>query len=198
MFFFFFSSRRRHTRFSRDWSSDVCSSDLGRNPGGCRELEYQAALDHVVPHTESVQEPGQEPRDVDASSRAAVLHEAFVEERGRLHRLGSSERFVLWSGPPEIHKLGVPHQELRVPLLLRHESRRVVEPGLADVDAQLPKCGFELRESLQLPILPPLPFYLECGAYEPGALALMTSPQKLDGFQLEEVTCPPETGRFAA
>src|SRR5690606_18530833 len=27
--FFFFSCRRRHTRFSRDWSSDVCSSDLG-------------------------------------------------------------------------------------------------------------------------------------------------------------------------
>src|SRR5690606_20898315 len=26
----FFSSRRRHTRFSRDWSSDVCSSDLNR------------------------------------------------------------------------------------------------------------------------------------------------------------------------
>src|SRR2546422_9481541 len=26
--FFFFSSRRRHTRCSRDWSSDVCSSDL--------------------------------------------------------------------------------------------------------------------------------------------------------------------------
>src|SRR6266478_7682261 len=29
MFFFFFSSRRRHTRFDCDWSSDVCSSDLG-------------------------------------------------------------------------------------------------------------------------------------------------------------------------
>src|SRR5207249_9200381 len=27
--FFFFSSRRRHTRSKRDWSSDVCSSDLG-------------------------------------------------------------------------------------------------------------------------------------------------------------------------
>src|SRR3989442_7534412 len=26
---FFFSSRRRHTRCGRDWSSDVCSSDLG-------------------------------------------------------------------------------------------------------------------------------------------------------------------------
>src|SRR5439155_8415482 len=29
-FFFFFSSRRRHTRWPRDWSSDVCSSDLRR------------------------------------------------------------------------------------------------------------------------------------------------------------------------
>src|SRR5690606_39894305 len=29
---FFFSSRRRHTRFSRDWSSDVCSSDLSSQP----------------------------------------------------------------------------------------------------------------------------------------------------------------------
>src|SRR5699024_11574267 len=28
-FLFFFSSRRRHTRSKRDWSSDVCSSDLG-------------------------------------------------------------------------------------------------------------------------------------------------------------------------
>src|SRR3712207_7844211 len=27
-FIFFFSSRRRHTRYWRDWSSDVCSSDL--------------------------------------------------------------------------------------------------------------------------------------------------------------------------
>src|SRR5690606_39356081 len=30
---FFFSSRRRHTRFSRDWSSDVCSSDLSPASG---------------------------------------------------------------------------------------------------------------------------------------------------------------------
>src|SRR5437588_9541872 len=29
LFFFFFSSRRRHTRSLCDWSSDVCSSDLG-------------------------------------------------------------------------------------------------------------------------------------------------------------------------
>src|SRR6266536_3852247 len=30
--FFFFSSRRRHTRSTRDWSSDVCSSDLVASP----------------------------------------------------------------------------------------------------------------------------------------------------------------------
>src|SRR3989454_1113278 len=35
-FFFFFSSRRRHTRLQGDWSSDVCSSDLG--PRGARSL----------------------------------------------------------------------------------------------------------------------------------------------------------------
>src|SRR5438046_9738977 len=29
MLYFFFSSRRRHTRLVSDWSSDVCSSDLG-------------------------------------------------------------------------------------------------------------------------------------------------------------------------
>src|SRR5690606_40943462 len=28
LFYLYYSSRRRHTRFSRDWSSDVCSSDL--------------------------------------------------------------------------------------------------------------------------------------------------------------------------
>src|SRR3990167_10039402 len=31
--FFFFSSRRRHTRFDCDWSSDVCSSDLAGSLG---------------------------------------------------------------------------------------------------------------------------------------------------------------------
>src|SRR5207245_4912079 len=36
--FFSFSSRRRHTRCYRDWSSDVCSSDLPKNP---RPTRYQ-------------------------------------------------------------------------------------------------------------------------------------------------------------
>src|SRR6266480_7538210 len=40
-FFFFFSSRRRHTRLTCDWSSDVCSSDL-RRKFGLRGIVEQA------------------------------------------------------------------------------------------------------------------------------------------------------------
>src|SRR5437868_15519876 len=39
LFLFFFSSRRRHTRSKRDWSSDVCSSDLpSRNRASIRPM----------------------------------------------------------------------------------------------------------------------------------------------------------------
>src|SRR5690606_18587696 len=38
------SSRRRHTRFSRDWSSDVCSSDLGESSSGLDMPEALAGL----------------------------------------------------------------------------------------------------------------------------------------------------------
>src|SRR5690606_39949602 len=38
---FFFSSRRRHTRFSRDWSSDVCSSDLSPTTPDLQSLRVQ-------------------------------------------------------------------------------------------------------------------------------------------------------------
>src|SRR2546421_11105191 len=41
--FFFFSSRRRHTRSDRDWSSDVCSSDLERSASGCRPFSSGCA-----------------------------------------------------------------------------------------------------------------------------------------------------------
>src|SRR5436309_1646283 len=40
---FFFSSRRRHTRFSRDWSSDVCSSDLIRLSRNARAVAVATA-----------------------------------------------------------------------------------------------------------------------------------------------------------
>src|SRR2546430_14365120 len=52
-YLFFFSSRRRHTRFDCDWSSDVCSSDLARRAAGrrapgrvCRAARLAAAISH--------------------------------------------------------------------------------------------------------------------------------------------------------
>src|SRR5699024_11681931 len=62
---FFLSSRRRHTRSKRDWSSDVCSSDLEpvdqeftRTPGDSTELETEAP-ETTTPGeiTESTAEP---------------------------------------------------------------------------------------------------------------------------------------------
>src|SRR5256884_6624694 len=46
--FFFFSSRRRHTRCSRDWSSDVCSSDLVVRQA-LHSLEGQSLVRYVSP-----------------------------------------------------------------------------------------------------------------------------------------------------
>src|SRR2546422_10186317 len=56
---FFFSSRRRHTRCSRDWSSDVCSSDLESSkivPSlmenwafGCRVLHWYMRREEIKP-----------------------------------------------------------------------------------------------------------------------------------------------------
>src|SRR5690606_39890239 len=45
---FFFSSRRRHTRFSRDWSSDVCSSDLDYHLGYMSYYFYLSCASGLV------------------------------------------------------------------------------------------------------------------------------------------------------
>src|SRR5579863_10729397 len=53
MVFFFFSSRRRHTRWTGDWSSDVCSSDLlaaGDAPQqAVRAIPYTVGIGIIAP-----------------------------------------------------------------------------------------------------------------------------------------------------
>src|SRR2546429_1542632 len=63
--FFFFSSRRRHTRCSRDWSSDVCSSDLGHAHREHREHER-----------------GRHPLEHEGRGRLAVVEERLAEVAG--------------------------------------------------------------------------------------------------------------------
>src|SRR5207237_5501354 len=49
--FFFFSSRRRHTRFKCDWSSDVCSSDLSRSRAVAREQQRGCGCATFLPRS---------------------------------------------------------------------------------------------------------------------------------------------------
>src|SRR5204863_4285380 len=69
--FFFFSSRRRHTRSLRDWSSDVCSSDL-RRLCGAGDLRHR---DDVVHGRFRIQE-------VEDRRRRKAAVEAHAEARG--------------------------------------------------------------------------------------------------------------------
>src|SRR2546422_8324476 len=101
--FFFFSSRRRHTRCSRDWSSDVCSSDLvaikGPLPppvgGGIRPLNVtlRQLLDlyaciRPVRYFEGVPSPMREPQKLDV-----VIFRENIEDvySGIEYRAGSPE-----------------------------------------------------------------------------------------------------------
>src|SRR3712207_4869781 len=55
--FCFFSSRRRHTRYWRDWSSDVCSSDLQEGPS-TTHLTVADRKGNVVAYTLTIEQTG--------------------------------------------------------------------------------------------------------------------------------------------
>src|SRR5437868_12889010 len=75
-FFFFFSSRRRHTRSKRDWSSDVCSSDLQRLDEG-----FQVVQQRGIPLG-------------GALAPSAGAAEALLLGRGRGRRLRQGRQFA--------------------------------------------------------------------------------------------------------
>src|SRR5699024_12123656 len=72
---FFFSSRRRHTRSKRDWSSDVCSSDLG------------VPSPHVDALAVATEVPGADVWAVELSADALV-----VARRSEERRVGKERR----------------------------------------------------------------------------------------------------------
>src|SRR5690625_6543905 len=77
LFIFFFSSRRRHTRWPRDWSSDVCSSDLRAFSAGLDFTELsRIAEDGAV-------ELGARLGSARALAQKAVHIWSLVEEIGR-------------------------------------------------------------------------------------------------------------------
>src|SRR5215208_1364453 len=77
--FFFFSSRRRHTRWPRDWSSDVCSSDLS----AIRPLVLPRECPRRPAPARPVVEEGQEAARPCRSRAAGGLHRAVAPGVGR-------------------------------------------------------------------------------------------------------------------
>src|SRR3712207_820940 len=101
--FFFFSSRRRHTRYWRDWSSDVCSSDLRAvRP----RVRLAFSLDMVgVGSTLNVRgiesRPNRSSRIALARGRALGLRPAYLRDSGvsdhaELSRAGIPASLVTW------------------------------------------------------------------------------------------------------
>src|SRR5206468_8930229 len=77
-FNFFFSSRRRHTRSDRDWSSDVCSSDLRRQGGESSSYEFGKCRLDLSAH--KLFRNGTE---IELTAKEFKLLEFFVNRAGR-------------------------------------------------------------------------------------------------------------------
>src|SRR5437879_13757993 len=86
MFFFFFSSRRRHTRYIGDWSSDVCSSDLSFQPH--RQLSLHELSLHAPPKEgpAAIPNPG-----------IYFSHSNCQNSENSVIRAGTSRRNIFWS-----------------------------------------------------------------------------------------------------
>src|SRR2546430_10825047 len=71
MLLFFFSSRRRHTRFDCDWSSDVCSSDLGEGKVDANLTNF-LSTDAAGWHPNSPPRPGGAPHPAPSARKSAT------------------------------------------------------------------------------------------------------------------------------
>src|SRR5690606_40124046 len=84
----FFSSRRRHTRFSRDWSSDVCSSDLGTPPSDPTIIAANIAVNNAI-DIEFYKRFAMKPADAEA-----IFDHQYFECVGHNYQMRSEERRV--------------------------------------------------------------------------------------------------------
>src|SRR3712207_7544361 len=88
--FFFFSSRRRHTRYWRDWSSDVCSSDLAsRDEIGALAQRFNVMAAHI--------QEAQETLEAKVADRTRELARSLEELRRSEERRVGKECRSRWS-----------------------------------------------------------------------------------------------------
>src|SRR5690606_39546318 len=99
-----FRRRRRHTRFSRDWSSDVCSSDLvlraadqaGGEAGATEPAAAGGGIARrlgLAPGGISLGRPGEQLRAIGAAGGLGVLAQPF-----EIGRASCRERAEAWAG----------------------------------------------------------------------------------------------------
>src|SRR5699024_11566741 len=93
--FFFFSSRRRHTISKRDWSSDVCSSDLWPFGGLEHGIQVPLGLPKRGPVQVAAQQTGSGAMPVGRQHVLGQLRVAQQQARSEERRVGK-ERTRLW------------------------------------------------------------------------------------------------------
>src|SRR5690348_18118417 len=93
--FFFFSSRRRHTRWTGDWSSDVCSSDLIPRIDR-RHLEPRIRRDHDLAPIR--RKPCRPPRKTALRNDEVFAETHQVEMVAEIGRASCRERVWIWEG----------------------------------------------------------------------------------------------------
>src|SRR5207247_5395623 len=90
---FFFSSRRRHTRSTRDWSSDVCSSDLQRRLRPHRGRQQHGAENRQTLRRGSHRSP---PSHAKSVSAAGETRRCMRRDR-KSTRLNSSHEWISYA-----------------------------------------------------------------------------------------------------
>src|SRR5699024_2676626 len=150
---FFFSSRRRHTRSKRDWSSDVCSSDLAQaNQLGPAEVSRSADITAAALTQMS---GATSPRlHLELLMARLMLPATDETERGLAARIDRLERRIEYGGVPEApatpQSTAVPAAPARSgsselsgaaaarAALAREQEQADKDDGLADLPQQAP------------------------------------------------------------
>src|SRR5256886_4257448 len=109
-YFFFFSSRRRHTRFDCDWSSDVCSSDLDRTDATRCEQEFEVVADReharfaawyeFFPRSSGTFKDAEAQLERAAAMGFDVVYLPPIHPIGRTNRKGKNNALVAGPGDP--------------------------------------------------------------------------------------------------
>src|ERR1039457_1914881 len=145
LFFVFFSSRRRHTRLQGDWSSDVCSSDLGVVWAGAavanakaearkqRERTVTIAAEIMADSTAHAEITTRPDADEPRNLRAAGLRRSFLGFAVSRPPLLRGFPYGFQTGRRHLPLLGLWLGRLRLSLFQRRPSRSLCggDPGAA-------------------------------------------------------------------